>query len=303
MRSIAITTLFLTLLSTNKNTCAQDLSGTWTGNYSKHFLMTHPRKLVVELSQHNGNELNGASHLYYSGNKYEHYTLSGVFDPKDSTVFFREDSTLSVHLGFGGSNCLGHYDTRLVYTDSSMQLTGTWSDNANGLFRCNTVKVFLEKPLPRPVRRETTAPPKPKDSLQKIRTAGPEPLMPEPADHKKLARAAIIQSLIEVAPAEKDSIRIELYDNKEIDGDIISLYYNDTPVLRKQALTDKPLVLYLSLDPKVPVSKLKMVAESLGSDPPCTAMMKVTTRTGKHYEVNLSGDYSKNSVVDLFLKE
>lgn len=280
----------------------QELSGVWVGNYSKHLMMTHPQKLVVELFLHQNTLITGASHLYYRNNQYEHYTLVGRYSPKDSMAYFREDSTLGVNLGFMGSNCLGHYSTRLVVTDTSLQLVGKWSDNASSLVRCPTVKVFLEKPL---AVKKIPVPPKPKEPRpvtiqEEIKE---KPVIREQKEDKNLSRPPEIQSLIEIAAAEKDSIKVELYDNKEIDGDIISLYFNDNALLHKQTLSDKPLVLYLSLNKNEPVNKIKMAAESMGSDPPCTAMMRITTSKGKKYEINLSSNYSKNSVVELFLKE
>lgn len=261
----------------------QELSGIWQGNYSKNILMTRPQRLVVELFLHDDSLITGASHLYYKNNQYEHYTLVGKYNNKDSTVFFKEDSTLGVRLGLMVSNCLGNYKTKLLVTDSSLQLNGEWGDNATGLFHCPTVKVFLEKPLS---RKNVKAMP----AIAKV-------------EDKNLERASEIQSLIEVPLSEKDSIKVELFDNMQIDGDIISLYVNDSTVLYKQLLTATPLVFYVSLNKGEPVCKIKMAAESMGSDPPCTALMLVTTSKGVKHQVNLSSNYGKNSIVELFLKE
>ncbi|MFA6060957.1 MAG: hypothetical protein WC756_22350, partial [Taibaiella sp.] len=75
----------------------QDLSGVWVGTYGKHIMnimMTTPEKLVVELYLHDDSLISGASHLYYRNNNYEHYTLVGSYNRKDSIAHFREDSTL-----------------------------------------------------------------------------------------------------------------------------------------------------------------------------------------------------------------
>lgn len=247
-------------------------------------MSTTPQKLVVELFLHQDSLIAGASHLYYKNNQYEHYTLVGKYNPLDSTVSFKEDSTLGVKLGFMASNCLGTYTTKLIVTDSSLQLNGQWRDNSTGLFHCPTVKVWLEKTLPR-----------------KIPAA---PVMAQAMDKdKNLERASAIQGLIEIPLSEKDSVKVEFFDNMEIDGDIISLYLNDKRIMHKQMLTATSLVLYVSLNKGDPVCKIKMAAESMGSDPPCTAMMHITTRSGKQYKASLSGDYGKNAIVELFLKE
>lgn len=275
----------------------QDLSGVWVGNYSKHIMMTTPEKLVVELYLHDDSLISGASHLYYRNNNYEHYTLVGSYNRKDSIAHFREDSTLGVKLGFGGSNCLGNYTTKLEITDTSMLLLGKWSDNSTSVIHCPTVKVRLERPLPQekmPVTTEVKSKEK-EQVIDKI-------VVKDKVEDKNLERASEIQSLIEISVAEKDSIKIELYDNKEIDGDVISLYLNEDALLYKQMLKATPLVLYVSLNNGVGVDKIKMAAESMGAEPPCTAMMLITTRAGKKYQVNLSSNYNKNGIVEFFLK-
>jgi hypothetical protein len=271
----------------------QDLSGVWVGNFSKHIMMTHPEKLVIELYLHDDSLISGASHLYYRNNNYEHYTLVGSYNRKDSIAHFREDSTLGVKLGFMGSNCLGNYTTKFQVTDTSMLLLGKWSDNSTSVLGCPTVKVRLEKPLPQKKLPVTV------DAKRKEKEPETDKIV---VKDKNLERTSEIQSLIEISAAEKDSIKIELYDNKEIDGDIISLYLNEDALLHKYTLNATPLVLYISLNNGVMVDKIKMAAESMGSDPPCTAMMLITTPTGKKYQVNLSSNYNKNSIVEFFLK-
>jgi hypothetical protein len=179
-----------------------------------------------------------------------------------------------------------------------MLLRGKWSDNSTPISRYPTVKVHLAKQLPQ----------KKRPVIAEVKSRKQEPVadkiaIKDKADDKNLERASEIQSLIEIPLAEKDSIKIELYDNKEIDGDVISLYLNDEVLFHKQLLGATPLVLYISLKSGATVDKIKMAAESMGSDPPCTAMMQITTRKGKKYKVDLSSNYNRNGIVELFLKQ
>ena len=65
-------------------------------------------------------------------------------------------------------------------------------------------------------------------------------------------------------------------------------------------ITAKPITFYVSLSKNVnPIAHLRLVAENMGSIPPCTALMIVTTKT-KRYEVRLSSNFSKNATVELF---
>jgi hypothetical protein len=256
---------------------AQDITGTWEGNYEKTFLTQRPQKLVVELFLHSDSVITGASHLYYRNNTYEHYSIRGVYRKADSIVSFSEDSVIALKLGLLTSNCMGRYKTKLIITDTSLRLEGNWKDKSRSIFRCPGSAVWLSKPLT--TVKKTT-----------------------PAITAITSRSTDIQSLIEIKKAEMDSIKIEVYDNGEIDNDTVSVVYNDSVVANKQRISATPITFFISLPPGAPLSKIKLIAESLGSIPPCTAYMVVTTRL-KRYEVSLSSDFYKNGVVEFFLKE
>ena len=68
-------------------------------------------------------------------------------------------------------------------------------------------------------------------------------------------------------------------------------------------ITAKPITFYVSLNKNVnPIAHLRLVAENMGTIPPCTALMIVTTKT-KRYELRLLSNFKKNATVELFLKE
>lgn len=84
-----------------------------------------------------------------------------------------------------------------------------------------------------------------------------------------------------------EEFRLDFYDNGEIDGDTISVFYNDKLILSKQRLTDKPLTVKVKLDPDTEENELVMYADNLGAIPPNTALM-VATIAGRRYEVHIS---------------
>jgi hypothetical protein len=101
---------------------------------------------------------------------------------------------------------------------------------------------------------------------------------------------------------ENTSVRLEIYDNGEIDGDMISLYLNNKLVLPKVTLTHKAVRLTIDLDPSLPYNELSMFAENLGTKPPNTAALIVYD--GKtRYETLLSSDLSKSATLKLKKKE
>ncbi len=272
--------ILIYLIQINVN--AQNVSGEWTGNYGKSFMMLQPQKLVVEIFIHNDSIVTGASHLIYKGKFYEHYKIKGKYNSKDSTINFIEDSTIGIKLGWGAGSCKGNYIMKLKkVSDTLLRLEGMWTDRYRGIFRCPKSTVWLEKKI---INQTPLSAPNNKEE-DKVKT-----------------RFLDIQSLLEFKQEEKDSIKIEVYDNGEIDDDFVSVYCNDSLVIANKKITTQPLTFYVSLLQSSVITKIKLVAESQGKIPPCTALMVVTSKN-KRYEVSLSSDYYKNGAIEFFLKE
>jgi hypothetical protein len=101
---------------------------------------------------------------------------------------------------------------------------------------------------------------------------------------------------------ESDSIRVSFYDNGDIDGDSISVFLNNQPVLVKQELTARAINIYFTLDSTKDVNEVSMFAENLGLYPPNTALMVVTDGFNR-YEVYMSSNLSQNAAVRLKRKK
>jgi archaellum component FlaF (FlaF/FlaG flagellin family) len=104
----------------------------------------------------------------------------------------------------------------------------------------------------------------------------------------------------EIAVTER-RLRIEIYDNGQIDYDSVSLFLNGKMVLPKSKLDHRAIRLTIDLDPTLPYNELSMVAENLGMIPPNTAALVVYD--GKtRYETLLSSDLSKTATLKLVTK-
>jgi hypothetical protein len=119
-----------------------------------------------------------------------------------------------------------------------------------------------------------------------------------PLDSKLEKRKITVLKTIEV---ESNSIKVDLYDNGEIDGDSISLFYNGKLILANQRLTEKSLKLILDVDNNSDVNELVMYAENLGTFPPNTALMIVTDGPNR-YEVRITSDLEKSGVIHFIHK-
>ena len=91
-------------------------------------------------------------------------------------------------------------------------------------------------------------------------------------------------------------IRLDFYDNAEIDGDSITVLVNKRTVLSHQKLGIQPLTVFVTIDLKNTFQEVEMVAENLGSIPPNTAILVVTAGE-KRYQLFLTSTTEKSSRV------
>jgi len=109
-------------------------------------------------------------------------------------------------------------------------------------------------------------------------------------------------SLIKQLETEAGEIRLDLYDNGEIDGDTVSIYHNNVLLVSHARLSQKPITIHVDVNAANPYHELVMVAENLGSIPPNTSLMIISAGS-KRYKVFISSTEQNNAKVVLNLKE
>lgn len=105
-----------------------------------------------------------------------------------------------------------------------------------------------------------------------------------------------INTVLKTIHIKNETFTVDFYDNGEIDGDSISVFYNGKLVLSHKRLTNKPITLTLTADPGKPVNELVMYAENLGEIPPNTALMIVHDGDNR-YEARITSDTEKNGTI------
>ena len=123
-----------------------------------------------------------------------------------------------------------------------------------------------------------------------------KPLPPKPDVVKKR-----YNDLVKTIYTSAKEIKIQLYDNGDIDGDTITVYHNNELIVSKRRLTDKPITFTINADEGSWEHEFVMVAENLGAIPPNTALM-VITAGDKRYELFITSSDKKNAVVVLEYK-
>ncbi|MCW3115116.1 MAG: hypothetical protein JWR18_3512 [Segetibacter sp.] len=91
-------------------------------------------------------------------------------------------------------------------------------------------------------------------------------------------------------------LRLDFYDNGQVDDDSISVKINNVTVLTHQKLSAKPITAFIRIDLKNTFQEVEMIAENLGSIPPNTALLIITAGE-KRYELFLSSSTKKSAKV------
>ena len=108
-----------------------------------------------------------------------------------------------------------------------------------------------------------------------------------------------VQNEIEV---ESDSLLVNFYDNGEVDGDSISVFYNDQLLSFNRLLSARAIQFRIGLNPAKEYNEITMFADNLGTISPNTALMIVYDGTKRH-DVRLSSNLEKNATVRIRKKK
>jgi hypothetical protein len=91
-------------------------------------------------------------------------------------------------------------------------------------------------------------------------------------------------------------IKLELFDNGEIDGDTVTVYHNKQIIIDRQVLGIQPIVFTVKADTGNRVHEFILVANNLGRVPPNTALLRITAGS-KVYELFASTNLAENASV------
>jgi hypothetical protein len=118
----------------------------------------------------------------------------------------------------------------------------------------------------------------------------------------KITLAKEASSIFNEIKVDTGNLRLDFYDNAEIDGDTISVSVDNKMVVSHQMLTAKPITVGVRIDLVNTEHEVIMVAENEGSIPPNTALLIVTAGE-KRYQLFLSSDADQKKVLVRFIYE
>jgi hypothetical protein len=167
-------------------------------------------------------------------------------------------------------------------------------------------------PKPKPTAVPTKPAPAPNAAITKMEKDSVKPLTningsanPESGITKIIAPSNRFEkrtnTVLKTIEIQSESVVIDLYDNGEVDGDSISLFFNGKLVIARKKLTTQPLRLRIPQEELEAENELVMYAENLGVIPPNTALM-VVTDGNKRYEVRITSDLQKSGTIRFLRK-
>ena len=136
-----------------------------------------------------------------------------------------------------------------------------------------------------------------KDTVrQEVSTTRPQIKKEGPISSSNLKFEQRVNTVLKTIAIKNESFTVDFYDNGEIDGDSISVFYNGKLLLSHKMLSYKPITLKLEVDPNREVNELVMYAENLGEIPPNTALMIVHDGDNR-YEQRIESDLGRNGTI------
>ncbi|MBI3884074.1 MAG: hypothetical protein HY305_07710 [Sphingobacteriales bacterium] len=317
----------------------QKIDGQWRGYYNsegnivsskakeKNAASDDNTEFVLELDIKDST-VSGYSYSYFQNRLYFVIcSVKGKYNKKEQSILVTETARI------GGvtppppywSDCLQTHYLKYQKEKGAEQLVGMWKTAPGQLSGCGTGSTTLvrktlsknitgyKKPsakisVSRPVigeniNREALKIPVPllKDSVinkdSTVISKQFQPLIKNGIEYEKR-----INTLIKTVEIDNETCKVDLYDNGEIDGDTISLFYNGKLLLYHQGLTSKPISLILTISDNDAQNELTMYAETLGEIPPNTALMIVTDGANR-YEVHINSDLKKSGTIRFVRKK
>ncbi|HYF30037.1 MAG TPA: hypothetical protein VD993_02855 [Chitinophagaceae bacterium] len=257
---------------------AQNLNGIWRGKLTPEAGGCFPvYYLELQISEIN-NVISGNAYDYYDKTRFVRLDFNGRFNTTTKRLVLIEEKILTVQIPRDCFPCIKTYDLTYSQNGKDEFLTGDFKGHgADRRLACPPGRIVLQRMM----QSEFPVQVRQNDTLARIQQA----IQLKPREKE------VVQTYI----LDTSHIKIELYDNAEIDNDTVSVFLNNTLLLYKKRLTDKALPLTVSAFPGTEY-ELMMYAENLGSIPPNTALMVITSGK-KRYELRVSSSEQKSAVV------
>ncbi len=255
---------------------AQDINGIWKGKLVMAPGGCFPVYNIEMQIQSAGSKITGTVYHFSDSLNYVKENFEGVYKADSNIISIKEIGIVTFKIKEDCVPCIKNYKLTYHVGGNLMkeeQLRGGWSTPTgkamDGKTVCDPGTIML-------IRYEKS-------------TFKPEAKLPEQLTKRKA-------ELVKEIKVDTGNIKIDFYDNATIDGDTISVYANNMPLVSNKRLGSRPISVTVRVDLKRTEQEVIMVGENLGEFPPNTALM-IINAGGKRYSLYLTSDEQKNAMV------
>jgi hypothetical protein len=260
----------LSLCCSSYSFAQENVNGIWKGKLVQNPGGCFPVYNIELQLQVAGSRITGVSYHYSDQTNFVKEDFEGTWDIKTKTATIDELKVLNFQIPNDCIPCIKKYSLVLHKEGVDEQLRGSWSGT--------TMDKRTACPPGTIVLNRVTKP-----------DFKPEPKLPPSLVQRK---AELVKEIL----VDTGTIKIDFYDNGQIDGDTISVYVNNFPVVSYKLLTARPVTVNVKIDLKRTMQEVIMVGENMGSIPPNTALM-IINAADKRYQLYLRSDSTKNAMV------
>jgi hypothetical protein len=269
--------LSILLLITGISLSAQDINGIWKGKVVMAPSGCFPVYNIELQIQMAGSNITGTAYHFSDSLNYLKENFEGTYNRDSNLITIKEIGIVTFKIKEDCVPCIKTYKLSFHRGGGNVvseeQLRGTWSTPTgkaiDGKTVCEPGSIVLTR-------------------FDKA-TFKPELKLPPSLTKRKA-------ELVKEIKVDTGNIKIDFYDNGQIDGDTISVYVNNMPLVSYRMLKTQPVTMNIRVDERRTVQEVIMVGENLGSIPPNTALM-IVTAGAKRYQLYLTSDEQKNAMV------
>lgn len=296
--------LFLLLLVTSLHASSQTVFGYWYGYANVKTNSSANNYLVELILQPEKGYVKGILNYYFK-NSFRSLQVKGNYNANS-----RHLSLYDIPLTYYGSannlevDCMMNMQSNLRVAKAGSTLVGSFVSLPEYKYVCPDVTFTLtmnadisKKDSVLKALREY------KESYQVWKPSAFDTLPPLNIGQRKVVNYVVENQfkqredvVVQEVEVDSDSVGVDFFDNGEIDGDSISVFFNKQLMAFNQKLSTRSIHFDLHLDSTRQVNEVTMFADNLGSIPPNTALMVIDDGINRH-EVRLSSSLDKNATI------
>jgi hypothetical protein len=299
MMKLIKTAVFFIFLAFQMSVSAQQVNGHWYGIGMLQSTKQYNAYLSEMVLQQKGKSVNGYL-LYYFKDSLVKANLNGLYDDQTHKLNINPFPVM-YYMSPNAKNsidCFMSGNFTLLASKTESVLTGRLFGDEDHKYTVPDINLRLTKSNDTAYLVMKDDEPEAKKDTVIVAKTKPVEIEISALDAFNQRGKVVAKELLVI----NSTLKLEIYDNGEIDYDSVSLFLNNKRILPKSMLNHKAIRLTIELDPNLEVNELSMFAENLGMIPPNTAAL-ILYDGNTRYETMLTSDLSKSATLRLRRKK